>query len=92
MLGESVQSSRLYFLVEPERDYWVVSTQEGGGWTAPIQYGGRREAIDGAVRLARAEFKATQRPTGVRVRLGPDNWADSHTFGHDSPRRTPPEN
>lgn len=79
-------AGRLYFMVsQDEAGHWRVSARDGATWTAPVQYASRGDAIEGAVRLARAEFTGTRRPTGVRVKLGPRNWATSHTFGHEAP-------
>jgi hypothetical protein len=82
---------RGYYYVREIDGVWQISLHEPAEWVAPVRYDSKSEAVEGASKLARAEWTATTKPTGVRVRHGAGDWSTDATFGSEPPALfTPP--
>lgn len=76
---------RCYYFVTEVDGLWQISLREPAEWIAPVRYPTKDEAIAGASKLARAEWTATSRPTGVRVRHAAGEWSTIEVFGREPP-------
>lgn len=76
---------RMYFDVVPAGPAWQLRANGGELEASPLRYATREQAVAGAIRLARAEWKSARRATGVRVCLAGGSFHTAVLFGEDEP-------
>lgn len=74
---------RRWFYVVDTGDHWEVRAHDATPARPGLRYSLQEDGIQAATQLARAEWRLSHEPTGVRVQTPMGGWEAVRTFGDD---------